>query len=265
MKFNWAKLAIFCCTVLLPAVAVGISNYYVFRDSFLIATILLVITVGVAAVTTYYSGAALSKIRKYCLIFDLIIGLVLCINLTSHFLLARDVGAAKDSVEDRHIEEERKAVFKRDQTEQQTKLLTAQADLLKQQEKALKMEAVRNDAARRAGVRPLAAVPVAPINIGPDPESSGDSLQSELAAITKARKIDPPMSPEEIKKKWNGWLTFWAFVDVFVAVLGGLVLASIWQWDRNNNGIDDEEEQQPRSISMAPRATVTAQDQRPKV
>ncbi len=268
MKFNLAKLAIFVFTVLLPAVAVGISNWYVFRDSFVIATILLVITVGVAAVTTYYSGAALAKIRKYCLIFDLLICVVLCINLTSHFLLARDVSAAKEGVEDRHIEEERKAVFQRNHTEQQARLLAAQSELLKQQKEALKMEAIRNDAARKAGVRPAAALALAPVGEAPQAQGTTDPLQSDLAAITESRKLEKSLTPEDVKKHWNGWLTFWAFVDVFVAVIGGSLLASIWQWDRNGNGIADEEEEaqpQRQPISMAPQqvATVKAQAQRP--
>lgn len=287
-SFNFAKLAIFIFTVFLPAVAVGISNWYVFRDSFVIATILLIITVGVAAVATYYSGAALARIRKYCLMFDLLIGIVLCINLTSHFLLARDVSAAKESVEDRHIEEERKAVFQRNQTEQQQRILDAQAKLLEQQQKALRAEALRNDSAKRLGVKP--APQSSSIIIGPKFEPSAepttDPLQANLAAITESRQAEKSLTPEEVKKKWNGWLTFWAFVDVFVAVIGGSILASIWQWDRNDNGISDDEEErliqqwlewrsklppsnyeEGRIIGLSPKempAQPVAQDRRPK-
>jgi len=246
MKLNWAKLAIFVFTVLLPAIAVGISNWYVFRDSFVMATILLVITVGVAAVTTYYSGAALDKIRRYCLIFDLLIGVVLCINLTSHFLLAREVSAAKEAVEDRHIEEERHAVLQKKKTEQAALLLERQATLLNAQRDALRMEAVRNDAARKAGVRPGSGVTLPPMPDMSDStaEQPTDSLRAELDGIKKSREAKPPSDPDAVKRAWNPWLTFWAFVDVFIAVIGGLTLASLWQWDRNNNGIPDDEEEE---------------------
>jgi hypothetical protein len=47
------KLLLFVVIVLLPAVVVGISNFHVFPDSSWAATIMLVVTVGAAAVFTW--------------------------------------------------------------------------------------------------------------------------------------------------------------------------------------------------------------------
>lgn len=257
-KINWGKLAIFLFIVVMPAVAVGISNWYAFRDSFVIATILLIITVGVAGVTTYFSGSAMAKIRQYCLIFDVIICIVLCINLTSHFLLAREVAAAKTATENRHIEEERRAAFKKAENEQAQRLLEQQAELVAQQKEALRMEAIRNDSARKAGVKPpVAPAPLVPVQVAPIVEATPtpDALRTDLNAIEDARKpSDKPLTEEEVKKSWNPTLTFWAFVDVFVAVLGGAILSAIWQWDRNGNGIDDDEEQ-GTTLALTPAQT----------
>ena len=65
------KLLIFTFTVLLPALIVGVSNFSVFPDFSFIATVMLVITVGVAGVFTYFSSDAMPVIRRYCVKADI--------------------------------------------------------------------------------------------------------------------------------------------------------------------------------------------------
>jgi hypothetical protein len=94
-----------------------------------------------------------------------------------------------------------------------------------------------------------------PVQVDPVAEATPtpDALRTDLNAIEAARKpSDKPMTEEEVKKAWNPTLTFWAFVDVFVAVLGGAILSAIWQWDRNGNGIDDAKEASGESAVQAP-------------
>jgi len=234
-KYEWGKATIFCCCVLAAALGVGISNYYVFYDSFWMATILLAITVGVAAVAAYYSGDATPKVRHYCIIFHLIIGAVLCVNLASHFVLARQISAAKTGVIDRHEEENRQETFRELEANRQAKLLAEQRALAEEERKRLRAEAGRLEAMRRMGYRggyvPPASAPA------PAPTVQAPQLPDSLTK--REEKSAPAKTPEQLQREWNPWLTFWAFADVFISVLGGLILAGRWEWDRNHDGVAD--------------------------
>ena len=96
------KLLLFAAVILLPAVIVGISNLTVFPDSAWAATLMLVTTVAISAIFTWQSGEATPKIARYCIVADFIIAAILCVNLGSHWLLAREVSAAKQGVVERH-------------------------------------------------------------------------------------------------------------------------------------------------------------------
>src|SRR5215471_2353898 len=99
------KLILFVFIIIGPAVIVGISNFNVFPDSSWQATLMLVVTVGVAAVFTWQSSNATARISRYCVCADFVICLILCLNLAGHWILAREVSAAKQGVEERHQEE----------------------------------------------------------------------------------------------------------------------------------------------------------------
>lgn len=101
------KLLLFVCIVLLPAVIVGISNFAVFPDSAWQATLMLAVTLGSSAIFTWQSGNATPKIARYCIVADFIICAVLCVNLGAHWILAREVSAARQGVVERHAEEDR--------------------------------------------------------------------------------------------------------------------------------------------------------------
>src|SRR5262245_47762216 len=123
------KLVIYAFTVLLPAIVVGISNFTVFPDSSWAATIMLVVTAGIAGVFTYFSGDATARVRRYCIIADIAICAVLCFNLGGHWILAREVSAARQGVVERHVEEDRDDRRKAADTDRQLALKKADAEL----------------------------------------------------------------------------------------------------------------------------------------
>lgn len=236
--YGWGKATIFACCVLAAAIGVGVSNYYVFYDSFWMATILLIITVGVAAVAAYYSGDATPKVRHYCIIFHLVIGAVLCVNLASHFVLSRQISAAKENVEDRHNEENRQDEFKQRDADRQAKLMAEQRALEDAKQKALRAEAAKLNAMRRMGYYGGYA---APEQVAPTPAPT-IATEAAAAPVKREEKPEAAKSPEQLQREWNPWLTFWAFADVFISVLGGLILAGRWEWDRNHDGIADDQQ-----------------------
>lgn len=238
--YGWGKATIFACCVLAAALGVGVSNYYVFYDSFWMATILLAITVGVAAVAAYYSGDATPKVRHYCIVFHLVIGAVLCVNLASHFVLSRQISAAKEGVEDRHAEENRQETFRQLEADRQAKLLAEQRALAEEERKRLRAEAAKLETMRRMGYRGGYMAPQQAVMPAPTP-TPAPALPDALTAKREEEKVITK-SPEQLQREWNPWLTFWAFADVFISVLGGLILAGRWEWDRNHDGIADDQQ-----------------------
>jgi hypothetical protein len=79
------------------------------------------------------------------------------------------------------------------------------------------------------------------------PPSSGPAPAPTIATpdtpeVKREEKPAISMSPDRLQREWNPWLTFWAFADVFISVLGGLILAGRWEWDRNHDGIADHKQ-----------------------
>jgi hypothetical protein len=152
----WRKIILFTFTVLTPAIIVGVSNFAVFPDSSLPATLMLIVTVGVAGVFTYFSGDATAKVRRYSIVADFAICAILCANLGGHWILAREVSAARQGVEERHTEEEREERRRAAETERQLALKKAEADLKKADADLI----ARQTAAIHAERRRLAQLPI---------------------------------------------------------------------------------------------------------
>src|SRR5262245_51209786 len=136
----WRKSIIYVFTFLLPALMVGISNFHVFPDASLLATLMLIVTAGVAGVFTCCSGDATAKIRRYCILADVAICAILCANLGGHWILAREVSAARQGVEERHTEEDRELQREKAKTELDIARKQADAELAKQQTAQLNAE-----------------------------------------------------------------------------------------------------------------------------
>lgn len=234
------KLILFIFVVLLPAVVVGISNFHVFPDSAWAATLMLVVTVGVAAVFTWQSGNATAKIRQYCIGADFVIALILCLNLGAHWLLAREVSAAKQGVVERHTEEDRELEREAKKTELDIARKKADADL------------------QNAERRRLAQLPVSQrrSSITPKPEPT-KAAQVVAAVNTPVIRL----TAEQVRDSWWWKLTALAFAECFASVLAGAILAGIWEWDRNGDGIADHL-QQPRGYPL-PQYPVISQPRPP--
>ena len=203
------KTLIYIAAVLLPAVIVGISNFAVFPDSSAMATIMLIVTVAISAIFTWKAGDATPKISRYCILADIAIGAILSVNLGGHWILAREVSAARQGVEERHTEEDREEKRKAEADDRQLKLINAERRRLG----ALPREERRSVLSARK----------------PEP----------MAIVAAAGKPEQKLTPEQVRNKWWWFLTALAIAECSASVLGGLVLAGIWEWDRNHDGIND--------------------------
>ena len=234
----WRKSIIYVFTVLLPVLMVGISNFHVFPDASLLATLMLVVTAGVAGVFTYFSGDATAKVRRYCILADVVICAILCVNLGGHWILAREVSAARQGVEERHIEEEREERRREAEAERQLRLKEAEARLVRDQAKVIREERRRlaqlPPEERRSLLKAppkvdTAATPAAVVQIQPLGQ----------APVETAKIHAPRMTPDEVRDKWWWFLTALAIAECAASVLAGVVLSGVWEWDRNRDGIPD--------------------------
>jgi hypothetical protein len=228
------KLILFCFTVLLPALVVGISNFTVFPDSAIAATIMLIITVGAAAIFTWQSGNATPKIARYCVCADFVICAILCLNLAGHWILAREVSAAKQGVEERNAEEDRQLEREKVKTD---------------------LEIARNKSATdlaRAEARRLAQLPPSERRSSPAPKPKPTQQPTAVPIVAPmaltgpgatVSTMAPRLTPDQVRDSWWWYLTGLAIAEVFASILAGAILAGIWEWDRNKDGIADHLQQ----------------------
>jgi hypothetical protein len=247
MDHGWRKLIPFCFIVLLPATVVGISNFFVFPDSALSATLMLIVTVGVAAIFTWQSGNATRKIARYCIFADILICIILCINLGGHWLLAREVSAAKQGVEERNAEEDRQLEREKEKTKlaidkakAETDLARAEANAAYQESQRLKQLPIDQ---RRARSAPRKAAPQQDATPTPEPTATPQVVAAA-----------PKLTPDQVREKWRGFLSALAYAEIFASVLAGAILAGIWEWDRDHDGVADHK-QRPKTVT-APSHTV---------
>jgi len=245
------KLVLFTFVVLIPAIVVGISNLHVFPDSSLSATLMLIVTVGVAAIFTWQSGNATNRIARYCIVADIIICVILCINLGGHWLLAREISAAKQGVEERHAEEDRELQRKKAETELEIARKEADADLKKADADLQLASARAADAERKR----LAKLPIwqRRERLAPRAPLSPQAAKAEAAVIPSPEPsatpevkaaLAPKLTPEQVREKWWWFLTALAFAECFASILAGAVLAGVWEWDRDHDGIPDRTQRQ---------------------
>lgn len=238
MNYGWRKLILFSFIVLLPALVVGISNFYVFPDSALSATIMLAVTVGVSGIFTYFSGDATARIRRYCIVADVVICLILCVNLGSHWLLAREVSASKQGVEEKHVEEDREEQRRKAEAQRQIDVAKAESDLARSQANAAYQER-----RRLAQLPPELRRERLPFSAPRKAEVAQASISGPEVQTAATLPSAPRLTPDQVRKRWWWFLTALAFAEVFASVLGGAILAGIWEWDRNHDGIADHLQQ----------------------
>lgn len=235
------KLILFCIIVLLPAIVVGISNFHVFPDSSWAATIMLIIAVGAAAVFTWQSSDATPKIARYCICADFVICAILCANLASHWILAREVSAAKQGVVERHTEEDRDDRRAKERVERELELKKAEAELAAANVKLQNAERRRLAQLPRSERRSSITVATPDPTKTPAPIVAPMALvpPGNIAAMSASTGTKPRFTPEQVRESWWWTLTALAIAEVAASVLAGAILAGIWEWDRNRDGIPD--------------------------
>lgn len=244
----WPKIAMFAFAILLPSIAIGISNGQVFARALPIATICLIVTVGVSAVVTYFSGNAAPWTRRFAIGQDVVIAVILCVNFLFHFQIAREIAAAEESQKAR--KEERREIEESRDRETQREIAAAEA-----RTKELQAQAQYVDGQRKLAIH----LPYDQRRFTPPPtmeQQSREAIDAPKAGALPSFSTASPQakddgehavvkSPEQIKADWFGWLFWAAAAEIFAAVLGGMLLIGVWQWDVNGDGIPDEQQVQP--------------------
>lgn len=233
----WRKVILFTFAVLLPAVIVGISNLTVFPDSSLAATLMLVVTVGIAGVFTYFSGDATAKVRRYCIVADCTICAILCVNLGGHWILAREASAARQGVEERHVEEDRELQREKAKTELEIARKQAEAELADKQAKLQREERRRLAQLPLSERRSMLSAPAPEPTKAPTVQPMALVPPGAVAAVSAPVKAR--LTPEQVRASWWWFLTALAIAECAASVLAGAVLAGVWEWDRNRDGIPD--------------------------
>src|SRR5262249_24551640 len=187
---------------------------------------MLLTTVGVAGVFTYCSGDATANVRRYCIVADIVICLILCLNLGAHWLLAREVSAARQGVEERHSEEDREELRRSAEAERQFALEKGDLDVQKEERRRLKLLPVdhRRSTLATPKVEPTKAPLIAPM-----------SLLHPGVTVEQATRL----TPEQVRQSWWWKLTALAFAECFASVLAGSLLAVAWEWDRDHDEVPD--------------------------
>lgn len=236
------KAFLFVLIVVVPAIIIGISNFFVFPDAAWAATLMLVVAVGVTAVFAYHSGNATLRISRYCIFGTIGLAVILAVNLAGHWILSREVSAATKGVAERHTEEDRESKRLAELADNRQKVAQAEKDLADAQARAANAERRRLAqlpiSERRAIIQPSKPEPAPAIKIAPM------GFQPQAASVS-AMPAGPRLSPEQVRNKWWWFLTALAIAECGGAILGGAVLGAVWEWDRNRNGIADHRESQP--------------------
>lgn len=231
-RVYWPKVAMFGFAIVIPQCAIAWSNREVFPDALWIATMFVVVVIGISGISTYFSGNAAPKTRKYSLWHDFAVAALTCVVALFHFQVAREVSAGKEA---------RKVQVEKDKTGQEYLDRDVQRQLaLKQAESdAVKAEVEKLKEQRRVLIQlpPSQRRAIAP--------SSQATVANSPPVFTTATKSEAPAStaviktPEEVRAEWFGWL-FWASaIEIVIAVLGGMILMMVWQWDVDGDGIAD--------------------------
>jgi hypothetical protein len=242
---SWRKSVLFIFLVILPGVLVGMSNFDVFPKSFVKATILLLITVGVVTVITWRSRQATLKTQRSCIFLDVVVSVLLCVNVGSHWILARQVEIASANMARKHEEEDRLDERQRKQAQLKLAEDRAQSELLKNQSELLKNQTAQLNAEnKRLSLLPpqmRRSVLGAP---RPSADATPDAFQlpvvdmAPVKVITRDgdKKIE---TPEEVMERFMPFLTFFAYLEAFVSIVGGALVKASWEWDRDGDGKPD--------------------------
>lgn len=220
-RIYWPKIAMFVLAIVLPQLAVGWSNLEVFPDAILIATIIIVVIIGISGISTYFSGNADPATRKYAMWHDFTVAFLTCIVLLFHFQVAREVSAGNDQRKNIAEKEKTGQEYADREADRKLALQKSEAEYLKEQRRLM----LQLPPSQRRLLN-------APSQVTPTPFTTAK-------AAVEDRHQTTIKTPEEVRASWFKWL-FWASAfEIIVAVLGGMILMMVWQWDVDGDGIND--------------------------
>lgn len=229
--------------VLAPAVAIAISTYYVFPESFKIIGIMLIISVGVSAWVTHNSDEPVQQLRRFGLMVKFALAVVLFANLAVHVQVSRELSGAKDAVAERReadtFEQDLKDREARRQAlaaESRSKELAA----LAAQQKAQRNLLLQLPVEQRRYTPPAAALSSVEQPATPDPLATP---APEKSSPTAAKLT----TPEQVRDEYSGWMFTLALIEALIAVVGGARLLVMLHWDQDGNGVPDWVQQLPEA------------------
>lgn len=233
-RIYWPKIAMFGFAIVLPQIAIAWSNREVFPDALWIATVFVVVVIGISGISTYFSGNAAPNTRKYALWHDFAVAALTCVVALFHFQIAREVSAGKEA---RIVQEQKSKTGQENMDREiQRQLAIRQADA-----ERMKLETDAMKEQRRL----LIQLPPSQRRFVPQGGNPATATTPSLPSFSSVVTVPPKETPDEIKSpeavraSWFGWL-FWASaLEIVIAVLGGMILMMVWQWDVDGDGQPD--------------------------
>jgi hypothetical protein len=234
--------------VIIPAILVIAANKKVFPDASWLATGMVITTMGIAIIFAVASAFATPKVKRYVLIAAFAIDTVLAGNLAFHWVLAREISGAKQVTTVRHEEEDREEARREAEAKRHRELIAEQTALAAETAKQLRMEAIRNDSARRLGIRAprgaTVSAPSAPVTVS--------APAAEVTASAKpAAAVVAPRTVEEVMNEYTPWLLGFAIAELLTSVVAFGICALLWEWDLDGDGVADHL-QRRREIAGGP-------------
>ena len=245
------KITLILFVVLIPALCVGISNRSVFPDAVYTVNLMIIASVGVACTFTALSAKATDRVRQWVLIADIAIAAVLFANLAAHLIMARDISAAKQSVEESNAEDDRQDARETRRIERKIAESKAAATLAESQAKLQAAEAAR---LRRLPIdQRRSAISTPPEEAPTIPPLAASMTAADPKETIKA--VVKKLTPEEVRESWRTLLIWLVIGDCGTSVLAGAILMARWEWDRNGNGIPDHLETPRQPTQQTPGQT----------
>lgn len=226
--FGWGKFAGFIFAVLIPGGLVAYCNHLVFPESSYIAIGMVIVSIGIAGIFTVASSFATAKVRRYILAAHLALCIVLSANLAAHWVLSRQVSGAKQAKAERHEEEDRVDKRRREQVEENLRLMAEHRALVQADAKRFNAEAWRNNTARRLGL---------PAPRGARPASASEAPALPSLDVPRAADTKPRLTVEQVMEKWSERLLWFAIADLLASVVAFGVCALLWEWRRPSDYI----------------------------
>jgi len=223
--FHWRGWLIFAVAVCVPAWIVYDSNNKVFPEMWEVMTALLVVTVGASALTHDMADEPDTTLRQFGLVFMVVLGFVLYVNVVNHVSYGRELLASQKSVSERDTERQK-------QNDDAEREKNRQVELAKAQESLLKAE---RNLVVQLPVNQRRAVQHRPIT--PTVTPAGSATPPNQTPTQQA--AGPSLTPAQVRDKWNPRLLRMLVLETGLAIVGLLVLFAVRHWDGDGNGVPD--------------------------